>query len=429
MIPRQQKKQITQQQQKSKGKVLKRESPAPVFGDFRWDYLKSCKHDLTGINMAQCPMCRLVNVAVRGHFQDEAERNRISREVSIVKRGRLRYSLLDGWSRNQGVYTTDILLGFVAEITFCGTVVEALTDMSLVEDPKEKLDFSELSKLLDRRKRMKQIGHFAATFLQTRIRKLCAYKATRRMILSRFELVPASRTRAEFYLDQITNKRWPKLPQMLRNERPGSPRTFKRRVDYELEQRKKRFIVYESYAKKVRNDLFEMEEKKSRQLKQLIVLKDVILTAMKAVTQIQGESDEANRKALPQQRNPRPVASPPESSSALAIVSTTQTASNAGFASPLSRTITIASYDIEEPEVKLYPVWPALSAPAPSAHLMGLCLALKSKPYVPPAPPVIARPIAMDSLPGTAGKSAAAASSKRGGVSPVKSRGAVGGWI
>jgi hypothetical protein len=70
------------------GTSKKKAAPVFEFGDFRFDYIKSCKHDLKpGANPAQCPMCRLVNVSVEKYFREEQE-EKIIQNASVYQEGK-----------------------------------------------------------------------------------------------------------------------------------------------------------------------------------------------------------------------------------------------------------------------------------------------------------------------------------------------------
>ena len=66
----------------------------------RWNFLKGCKHDMDGDN--KCPMCTLVDNCTRKFLLEEAEQIEISRRSGYLIRAQTRFSMLDGWSRNQG---------------------------------------------------------------------------------------------------------------------------------------------------------------------------------------------------------------------------------------------------------------------------------------------------------------------------------------
>ena len=88
--------------------------------------------------------------------------------------------------------------------------------------------FADIVKLLQRKNRMVEVGYFAAVFLQSRIRKLLAKLRVRRIMLRRFEFVPATKKKAQFFIDTKRSHKWTRLPYFLKNEPPGSPRTINR---------------------------------------------------------------------------------------------------------------------------------------------------------------------------------------------------------
>ena len=72
--------------------------PLIPFGTFRFDYMRECRHDFKSNN---CPFCLLVTSSVKAFFAEEADKTRKGRIDAKRNRAKLRYSLLDSWTRNQ----------------------------------------------------------------------------------------------------------------------------------------------------------------------------------------------------------------------------------------------------------------------------------------------------------------------------------------
>ena len=79
------------------------------FGDFRFDFLKACRHEIKdGVPPANCPFCKLTTKVIRKHFEEEAEAHRISKLTSLLKRAYMRRNLLEVWGYNQASVMGDI---------------------------------------------------------------------------------------------------------------------------------------------------------------------------------------------------------------------------------------------------------------------------------------------------------------------------------
>jgi hypothetical protein len=106
------------------------------------------------------------------------------------------------------------------------------------------VNFQDMSRALERRLRIQEIGEQTCIYLQARLRKFIACKQTRRDVLRRLEYIPASRTRGAFFLDSETNHPWYRWPRMCSNDRPASPATMGRRLKAEQRKRDARFEQY-----------------------------------------------------------------------------------------------------------------------------------------------------------------------------------------
>ena len=74
------------------------------FGDFRFDYMRTCRHDLTSANQAQCPVCLMADRISCVFLKEERTARAHNRIESTMRRANLRYELLSGWAHNQGIF-------------------------------------------------------------------------------------------------------------------------------------------------------------------------------------------------------------------------------------------------------------------------------------------------------------------------------------
>lgn len=334
------------------------------FGDFRFDYIKFCKHDLKDESQVEfCPLCRLVNVSVQKHFKDEEILKEKARQLSIFNRILLRYNLLESWARNQCHYIEDILIGQAIEISFCKPLIETLLSMSTENASRTKLNYFELTKILEKRKRIQEIGQYAVIFLQSRIRKLFSYKHIKRVLLKRFEYIPANKFRSDFFLDSETHRKWHRYPRIIRSERPITPNTLKRRLNFQEKNRNESFQRYKRLPPSAMTS-WEDESINIMRLRQLALFKDVLTIAMKTV------NDQHQKNILKRQETRK---------------SSTQNLRNVDSNSnnpskPLSGRSGEAIKEGRTIAVPAAPVWISLSAPGPSSRQFGMSLALKTPP-------------------------------------------------
>lgn len=155
---------------------------------------------------------------------------------------------------------------------------------NLSSQQKLSQDFSDIIKLIQRKNRMVEIGQFAAVFLQSHIRKLLAKLRVYRLLLQRFEYVPSTRKKKEFFVDTLKRHKWTRLPHLLKNEPPGSPRTINRRLvarDRKGELRMERFMKIMSEKYNLEEDLFDQEDQHIAHLRQFVIFRDVVAVAMR----------------------------------------------------------------------------------------------------------------------------------------------------
>lgn len=253
-----------------------------VFGDYCFDYLKACTHNLTP--RQQCPLCTLANQYAKRFFLKEEEKRSIAHESSVRNRSILRTSLLRLWACCQASHYHAINLAAAAsasssaasgnllsmlgsstsgglnvkaisdqiaaeqaaldihtlDIGFCYSLLDCLLQFSeviILKKPKNNalaipsIPFDDMIKILQRRNRIYEVGHFAAVFIQSHVRRYIVQRRMRKYLLLRFEYVNATQRKNEFYFDREKQRQLGKYPKFLinRNERPATPRTIFRR--------------------------------------------------------------------------------------------------------------------------------------------------------------------------------------------------------
>ena len=255
-----------------------------VFGDYCFDYLKTCKHNL--IPGQRCPLCILAHQYAQRFFRQEEQHRILAHETSVRNRSILRTSLLHLWACCQACHYHQIspsamaasssssgggssnLLSMLGSSTSGGLNMKSISDqlaseqaaidvttldigmcyslldciltfhsvMTLTKSKNDPLalpsiPFDEMIKVLQRRNRIYEVGHFAAIFIQSHVRRFIAQKRMRKYLLLRFEYVTATNRKAEFFFDREKQRQLGRYPKFLtnRNERPATPRTISRR--------------------------------------------------------------------------------------------------------------------------------------------------------------------------------------------------------
>ncbi|RYG99067.1 hypothetical protein EON65_50690 [archaeon] len=274
------------------------------FGDFRLDFLKTCRHDLsTTESQISCPLCKLANVVSVSIFEAEAAERKKAYEESCRNRATLRLSLLRTWSRFQVMYYQDLESRNCLQIFLSRSFLDLLISHGGLGEShfNHPLEFETLIKLLERKNRIRDIGYLAALYLQARIRKYLTKRKVRLMLLQRFEYVPATKYKGEFFVDTMKLKKMNRYPRLLRDERPGSPRTIQRRLLFEVREREKRRQQLHTLASKHgagtsgedmhhtsmllanSENIFDKENKLITFLKELLVVRDVVSVTMGAL--------------------------------------------------------------------------------------------------------------------------------------------------
>jgi hypothetical protein len=391
--------------QKIKSPKLKAK-PIKAIVPTRFSYLVRCKHDLK--NEAGCPMCRLVHLVTKKHFEDEKEEIRMAHEQSIINRAQLRLTLLMRWARSQSVLYNKHVESPTFEVVFSRSLARLLVDEDSIGHRKNPMDFKELVRILERRNRIHEVGHFAAVFLQSRIRKYLAKRYVRRVALRRFEYVPATRRKEAFFVDSKWNRKWNRTPKLLMDETPATPRTVERRLAADDRVRTARFEVYTKAVKReFRNrseeDIWEHEEATVRFLRQLSVMRDLVRIAMTNLTRsrlnalAKTEAEKLQQQMVSQQQQSGgrrggggegsfDARSHSHSSKLMNPATSGSSKFNsisdaaAGGQSMDTTPAATAAQSFDPLTSPLLPVWVSLSAPAMCARQLGLALVLATVP-------------------------------------------------
>lgn len=170
-----------------------------------------------------------------------------------------------------------------------------------IEDSDEKLnfiDFDEMMKILRRNQRVNEVGHMAATFLQSHVRRYLAKQRVRSMVLKRFEFIPPTKySSQEFYYDTTRLRKWNHKPRLIKDERPGTPSTIQRRLNHEMKVKQKKFENYQALLKTdgahfEKNpfhalSFLEKDVRIIRYMKQLVVVYDLLAVSMNHLANLQ----------------------------------------------------------------------------------------------------------------------------------------------
>lgn len=281
------------------GKVAAmRKMPVKVrlFGDYMFDYLSTCKHNLKDNTYQSCPLCKLADQTTRKFFEREEIQRIQLREQSFVNRALLRCNLIYQWSLCQSLHYSrisniDPCFEIIWSTSFVDTIC-AYHDLLTTHYLSTDITFDDMFRMLERRNRMYEVGHFAAVFLQSRIRKFLTKCSIRRMLLRRFEMVPPTKRQDMYFYDQVKQRKWNQYPHLIADEAPGTPRTIERRLTYENRFREDRMKRYydsltalrsknnDSSTQRVPETYIQREEKAIGLFKHLIVLRDLVAVHM-----------------------------------------------------------------------------------------------------------------------------------------------------
>jgi hypothetical protein len=334
-----------------------------VFGERCFDYISSCRHELTvprqmkrkkpptennpDPKFVHCPFCRLINSTLKPFFENEETERMQARLESLRNRSLLRTRLLYQWSQSQPFHyqymEMDNSVGIIWSKSFAECILRNDSLLQLIQKRKTKssfwfrastndllnehssnsggneeklslIDFSEMAKILSRNQRINELGQVAAVFLQSHIRKYLAKLRVRILCLTRYEfIVNKFGQKEEFFYDKLKLKKLKRKPKLIEEERPGTPTTIERRLKHEWTLKQKKEEKYFQFLKTEQLefannpfyslDFFERDVKIIQYYKQLILVHDVLLIAMKQLQALQKlkkqrkEEEEKNNSA------------------------------------------------------------------------------------------------------------------------------------
>lgn len=312
----------------------------------QWTYIKTCTHNLKD---KSCSLCKLIEIETSKYLQQEYHEKHLKKIENFYKRALMRYSLLREWSKNQLLLYSDVIMPPIGEITLCSSLLNTLTYSSENYSMNDIENINNyLLQLLEKRNRILEVGNYAATFIQCRIRGLCCRKRLTSFLLRRFEYHEENIRKGPYFLDKMTGNRFYSTPYLISHERPGSPRTIQRRITFQTKIRDKRIEKYRElckntdYTKEHEGGQWKSLEMEIVYARQLVVLRDLIFSLFKELSQ--KRRDLGERPSLPSS----------SSGKGNAEVTTTET-----------------------PE---FAYWFTLSNPAPPARQLYLSLVLETDP-------------------------------------------------
>jgi hypothetical protein len=270
---------------KKKEVAIVKEKDKGKLGDKAFDHMRAVQHDFRHPPSCldghlSCSFCRIVQYQVTKQLNFETALQDRNRDESMIRRAEMRFRLLGGWSRNQGSYYDELLPStykdnFMVDISISEQLVQSLTDYteyldmikgsevlwemrrpeSLDAGPsdvskeggrKGLIDMAEIMKTLQRRKRILEVGHYAALFIQSRLRKMSARKRVRNYAMRRFEYVPPTKVKKEFIIDKET-RAIAEQPYLIDDVQMNTPRTMSRMFAFTERNREKRLQAYRQY--------------------------------------------------------------------------------------------------------------------------------------------------------------------------------------
>ena len=252
--------------------------------DIQFNYLCRQKHSL-GTNT--CAFCKLITAKLKTFFvAEEVERLRLKDE-SVLNRNVLRWTLLTNWSYCQPFLFKEFEAYRCFDVILPSTLLSLIIDESLQLLHKNKVDFNKAGRVISRRNRIYEVGHFAALFLQARIRKFLTRMRLRRILLERFEMVAATKMKEAFFYDTWKGKKLYQLPAVLKNERPATPNTIRRRLIAEQNKGEVRIQRFQISLERVPNhDIFFDEDRFLIFIKQMALVYDLVSLLMHRIHHI-----------------------------------------------------------------------------------------------------------------------------------------------
>lgn len=336
-------------EEKLNAKVKAKEVKKGKFGDNALDHMRAGKHDFRHPDSCRdghqpCSFCRMVNQQAETFFAYEGLKSFRSKQEGMMKRAELRVGLLQGWARNQATFYEDSLptsfkTYFISEIVFSENLVDSLvkhTEFLELIEGKETLwgfknsndddvdlgngngtgagdgdgdgddsiininnnnqftgpiDMIEIQKTLSRRTRILEVGKYAATFIQSRIRKVCARKRIRLYATRRFEYHEGGQEKSDYILDRETGISVKEQPALIEDIFLKTPRTMNRRANAIERKREERLKNYRKYIQNFINpdtnhyyDLFQIEEDRMERMRNFTIARDIFAMSMATIT-------------------------------------------------------------------------------------------------------------------------------------------------
>lgn len=179
-----------------------------------WEYLFTCKHDLG--DAKGCPLCKLAMSTTREHYRLEYIKKLSKIAAGNLEKAQMRSELLEMWSRSQLSSYGSLKTGTpAAEISLCAGALVALSWYC-----EQKSDgcgecisghFNDVRNDLELRRRMFELGHYAALSIQCFVRSYLCRQRVKAFMLKRFEYTYPTRLRPGYYTDKKTKDFWPVL--------------------------------------------------------------------------------------------------------------------------------------------------------------------------------------------------------------------------
>ena len=169
----------------------------------------------------------------------------------------------------------------------------ATASSSSTAEAQKVLDMDDIRAVLTRRRRVQEVGDYAAVFIQSRIRKMVDRRMVRRKLMIRFEKVLSVDGETEIIVDNYKSQQVvDDVPRMIKDVNMKSPRTMGRRFQSIARKREERSTKFERYMNKWLAqkgsptkflDFDAMEYAKIQHLKNIVAFRDTVMLCMEAV--------------------------------------------------------------------------------------------------------------------------------------------------
>lgn len=175
-----------------------------------WRFLLECNHHLD--DARGCPLCKLAQIETREHHRLEHIKKLGKIAAGNLEKAQMRSELLEMWARSQLSSYGSMKTGTpAAEISVCANTLLALTWYCNHKEEGGMISsyFREVSNNLKLRKRLYEIGHFAALCIQSFVRSCLCRRRVKEFMMKRFEYTFPTRSRGGYYTDKKTKDFWP----------------------------------------------------------------------------------------------------------------------------------------------------------------------------------------------------------------------------